>query len=100
MGAKEGSMKSWCIVPLLLVLAGAGAPGAAADDPPKDRPLRKADELKTNADYLKNFRRIAWYYDFATASELARETGRPMFVIFCRASTLTDPVSKEPRCSS
>ena len=31
---------------------------------------------------------------------LARDTGRPMFVIFCRAGAVTDPLSGKPKCAS
>ncbi len=77
----------------LLVLA------AQAQEPPA-RELRKADRNKTCGRFLASYRRIAWYHDFETATELARETGRPLFVIFCRAGTLTDPVMLKPRAAS
>lgn len=77
----------------LLVLA------AQAQEPPRQE-LRKADRSKTCGEFLSSYRRIAWYYDFDTATKLAQETGRPLFVIFCRAGTLTDPVTLKPRAAS
>lgn len=74
---------------------------AAAQDPPQEgRELRKADRSKTCGDYLTQFRRIAWYYDYATATEVARESGRPMFVIFCRSGMLMDPATLKPKAAS
>lgn len=55
---------------------------------------------KTSAKYLTSFRRFVWHYDFTTATELARQTGRPMFVLFCRAGVIDDPITGKPRCSS
>jgi hypothetical protein len=55
---------------------------------------------KASAKYLSAFRRFVWHYDFETATELARQTGRPMFVIFCRAGAIDDPITGKPRCSS
>jgi hypothetical protein len=55
---------------------------------------------RASAQYLAAYRRITWHYDFETAAELARETGRPMFVIFCRAGTIDDALTGEPRCAS
>lgn len=77
-----------------------GLAGAARGHAQEGRELTKADQRKTCGEYLAPYRQIAWYYDFATASELARETGRPLFVIFCRSGTLTDPVTKKPRAAS
>lgn len=73
----------------------------AAQEPPQEaRELRKADQSKTCGEYLGHFRRISWYYDFATATELARESGRPMFVIFCRSGTLLDPLTRKTKAAS
>ena len=71
---------------------------AVAQEPPRE--LRKADRSKTCGEYLTHFRRIAWYYDYATATEVARESGRPMFVIFCRSGMLMDPVTLKPKAAS
>ena len=71
-----------------------------------DRPLAPHPDVhknhvrKASAEYLASFRRITWHYDFATAAALARETGRPMFVIFCRAGSIDDPRTGEPKCAS
>jgi len=70
------------------------------DPPPQEKELTKADRTKTCGEFLTSYRSIRWHYDYATASELARETGRPLFVIFCRAGSLTDPVTKKPRAAS
>ena len=81
----------------------------AANQPVYGDGLKKSDLLpsvhpnhvrKTSAEYISAFRRITWYYDFPTATKLAQETGRPMFVIFCRAGTIDDPVTGKARCSS
>ena len=71
-----------------------GLPGMAVPGSPSSYPTK--DET---ADYLANFRRITWYYDFTNASALARETGRPMFVIFCRAGSIDDPRTGKPKCA-
>jgi hypothetical protein len=55
---------------------------------------------KTSANYLSSYRRFVWHYDFDTATQLARQTGRPMWVIFCRAGSIDDPITGEPRCWS
>ena len=55
---------------------------------------------RASAAYLNAYRRITWHYDFATATELARDTGRPMFVIFCRAGAIDDPITGELKCAS
>jgi hypothetical protein len=69
--------------------------------PPKINPkVHKNHVRRASAEYLSAYRRITWYYDFATAAELARETGRPMFVIFCRAGTIDDPITGELKCAS
>jgi hypothetical protein len=62
--------------------------------------VHKNHVRRASAEFLGAFRRIAWYYDFGTAAELARETGRPMFVLFCRSGTIDDPITGEPRCAS
>lgn len=78
-----------------------GAPRAAADRPPAAHPdVHKNHVRKASAEYLTAFRRIAWHYDFDTAAALARETGRPMFVIFCRAGSIDDPRTGKPKCAS
>jgi hypothetical protein len=84
---------------LLSLLAGAG------QQPDKTSPqlnpnVHRNHVRRASAEYLSAYRRITWYYDFAIASELARETGRPMFVIFCRAGTIEDPVTGELKCAS
>ena len=82
---------SWAFILLSLV--------AGADEKPFPQ-AHKNHVRRTSAEYLASFRRITWHYDFATAAALARETGRPLFVIFCRAGTITDPVSGKPKCAS
>jgi hypothetical protein len=89
---------------VLLLVGWAGPRPSSADEP------RKADGIvfkahknhvrKSSAEYLACFRRITWHYDFETAAELARQTGRPMFVIFCRAGTIDDPLTGKPKCAS
>ena len=91
---------------LLVLFLGAAAIGPARADEPqtadvKPSPLVDKNHVrKASAEYLASFRRITWHYDFATAAEPARETGRPMFVIFCRAGSITDPASGKPKCAS
>jgi len=97
----------WTLL-FLFLLAGACQPSARADEPrkpgessPKLNPrVHKNHVRRASAAYLGAYRRIRWHYDFATASKLARDTGRPMFVIFCRAGTILDPRSGKPRCAS
>ena len=94
----------WTLLFLLLV-AGADYQSTQAGEQrtPNEKPVPQAHKnhvRKASADYLTCFRRIVWHYDFATAAELARETGRPMFVIFCRAGTITDPASGKTKCAS
>jgi hypothetical protein len=94
---------SWTLIVLSLAAGTDNAPSQADA-------LRKAGETplkahrnhvrRASAEYLSFSRRITWYYDFATAAELARETGRPLFVIFCRAGTIDDPLTGKPKCSS
>jgi hypothetical protein len=62
--------------------------------------VHKNHVRRASAEYLGYYRRIRWYYDFATAADLARETGRPMFVLFCRAGMIDDPRTGEPKCAS
>ena len=92
---------------LLLVSLLAGA----ADQPAAAAGQRKSDATafpqvdknhvrKTSGDYLTAFRRIRWHYDFETAAALARDTRRPMFVIFCREGSITNPTSGKPKCAS
>src|SRR5688500_14572125 len=100
----ECSMKfSWSLI-LICLLAGPDTPCQAAEPQRSgEKPVLKAHKnhvRKTSAEYLAAFRRITWHYDFATAAELARETGRPMFVIFCRAGSIIDPLSGKPKCAS
>jgi len=92
---------SWTLI-LLSVLTGAdGPPSAAGESPPKPHPaVHKNHVRRASAEYLSAYRRITWYYDFDTAAELARETGRPMFVLFCRAGTVDDPLTGKPKCAS
>jgi hypothetical protein len=94
----------WPLI-LLFLAAGAAPRLAGASEPPpsekKPHPdVHKNHVRKASADYLTSFRRITWHYDFATASELARATGRPMFVIFCRAGSIDDPLTGKPKCAS
>ena len=97
----------WTPVLLSLVMGAAlapsqaGAPRKSGENAPKIHPkVHKNHVRRASAEYLSAYRRIAWYYDFDTAAELARETGRPMFVLFCRAGTIDDPLSGEPKCAS
>ena len=88
---------------LLLLTAGMTSSAPAADAPKSaDNPfgVHKNHVRKTSGDYLANFRRITWHYDYATAADLARETGRPLFVIFCRAGAIGDPRTGKPKCAS
>lgn len=93
----------WTLV--LLILAAADHRPCQAGEP------RKSDESftpkahknhvrRTSAEYLSWSRRMTFYYDYATAAELARDTGRPMFVIFCRSGSIGDPITGKPRCAS
>ena len=97
-------MKLLRMLLLLLLAAAVGHPPSYADEresPPKPAPgVHKNHVKKASAEYLESFRRIAWHYDFETASELARETGRPMFVIFCRSGSIDDPLTGAPKCAS
>lgn len=78
---------------LLSVMTGA--------DPQTPHPdVHKNHVRKASAEYLASFRRITWHYDFATAAALAKETGRPMFIIFCRAGSIDDPRTGKPKCAS
>src|SRR5688500_716388 len=95
---------SWTLI-VLFVAGLVCNPTSRADEPKKpDQKLlpevHKNHVRKTSADYLSGFRRITWHYDFENAAELARETGRPMFVICCRAGTITDPASGKTKCAS
>ena len=97
-------MVSWTFV-VLFLLAGADPqpPGGGGPPTAADKPVPQAHKnhvRRSSAEYLASFRRITWHYDFATAAALARETGRPMFVIFCRAGSITDPASGKPKCAS
>jgi hypothetical protein len=92
----------WILI-LLALVVGAESQLSQAGSPQKVDLLPDVHPnhvRKTSAEYISAFRRITWYYDFASATKLARETGRPMFVLFCRAGTITDPVSGKLRCSS
>ncbi|MBW3540334.1 MAG: hypothetical protein KY476_08690 [Planctomycetes bacterium] len=88
----------------LLLLAGSARQPSAADEPRTSDAnpfqVHKNHVRKTSGEYLACFRRIAWHYDFETAAELARDTGRPMFVIFCRAGSIDDPLTGKPKCAS
>ena len=89
----------------LFLLAASGYQPSQAHEPgatdEKPVPLAHKNHVRrASTDYLACFRRITWHYDFETAAELARETGRPMFVIFCRAGTITDPASGKTKCAS
>lgn len=86
-------MRALGLLPVLL-----GAVFADAQEEPRE--LRKADRSKTCAEYLASFRQIHWYHDFESATGLARETGRPLFLIFCRAGTLLDPATGKPKAAS
>lgn len=99
------------LIPWLLALASALTAADAA--PPPDKPAKSNEAVrtphpdvhknhvrKTSSDYLSNFRRITWHYDFATAAQLARDTQRPMFVIFCRAGEINDARTGKPKCAS
>jgi hypothetical protein len=98
---------SWTFI-LLSLATGADLPPSQAgvlrkadESAPKLNPkVHKNHVRRASADYLGSYRRITWYYDFATAAQLARESGRPMFVIFCRAGTIDDPLSGDPKCAS
>lgn len=86
---------------VLSLLAGDPRPQKPDESPPTIHPgVHKNHVRKSSAEYLTCFRRIVWHYDFATAAELARETGRPMFVIFCRAGAIDDPRTGKPKCAS
>ena len=92
---------------LLLISLIAGAAHSPADAGGRRKSAEKAfphvdknHVRKTSGDYLSSFRRIRWHYDFDTAAALAKETGRPMFVIFTRAGSITDPTSGKPKCAS
>ena len=90
---------------LLLTLGWINNPSSRAAEPQKPdlKPhpeVHKNHVRKSSADYLGSFRRITWHYDFETAAELARQTGRPLFVIFCRAGTIDDPASGKTKCAS
>lgn len=95
-------------LPLILLSLVAGAdpqPSQVVEQTDKSQPkinpkVHRNHVRRASTEYLSAYRRITWYYDFATAAELARETGRPMFVIFCRAGTIDDPVTGEPKCAS
>jgi len=97
-------------LPLILLSLVAGADnqplpgvesGKSVQSPPKINPkVHRNHVRRASAEYLSVYRRITWHYDFATAAELARETGRPMFVIFCRAGTIDDPITGELKCAS
>ena len=90
----------------LSLLAGAAVAPAAPAGPRKadaNKAFPQVDKnhvRKTSGSYLSAFRRIRWHYDFETAAALARDTRRPMFVIFCRAGSITDPTSCKPKCAS
>jgi hypothetical protein len=100
----EAQMKARWITILWLLAVAFPLQQLAADEPSKSGAnpfgVHKNHVKKTSGDYLACFRRIAWHYDFATASALARETRRPMFVIFCRAGTIDDPLTGQPKCAS
>ena len=87
-----------------LLAAGANQPAdAGGRRKPAGNPFPHVDKnhvRKTSGDYLSSFRRIRWHYDFETAAALARDTRRPMFVIFTRAGSITDPASGKPKCAS
>ncbi len=90
---------------VLSLLAGAADAPAPAAGPrkPDAKAFPQVDKnhvRKTSGDYLSSFRRIRWHYDFETAAALARDTRRPMFVIFCRAGSITDPTTGKPKCAS
>lgn len=98
---------SWTLVLASLLAAPATrAAAAGAADAPRGKggnPFPQVDKnhvRKTSGDYIGAFRRIRWHYDFETAAALARDTRRPMFVIFCRAGSITDPSSGKPKCAS
>jgi hypothetical protein len=56
----------WRIMPFLLVSAAFGVPSLRADVIPP----QKVDG------------KIAWVYNYAEGQRLARETGKPLFVVF------------------
>ena len=99
---------SWTLILLSVMTAADSQPSQAgvlrkADEksPPKLHPAVHRNHVRrASAEYLGAYRRIRWHYDFATAAALARDTGRPMFVIFCRAGTIDDALTGEPRCAS
>ncbi|MDQ3622674.1 MAG: hypothetical protein M3463_09325 [Verrucomicrobiota bacterium] len=98
-------MKFNRILIFLFLVAGADTRPSYADGVGKPAPtpfpnVHKNHVRKASGEYLACFRRIAWHYDFAGAAELARQTGRPMFVVFCRAGTITDPASGKPKCAT
>jgi len=84
----------------LVSLFSLSAPLATGQQPQRERQVRPTDRIRTGAEFLTNYRQITWYYDFATASELARKSGRPIFVVFCRASPIPDPESGKLRAAS
>src|SRR5687768_3127684 len=101
-------MKFRYTLALMLLMTAAGPQPSPADEPrksdelaPKAHPdVHKNHVRRASAEYLAAYRRIAWHYDFETATALARETGRPLFVIFCRAGTIDDPRTGKPKCAS
>ena len=88
----------------LALFAGAGLQSRADDGPKagvKPHPdAHKNHVSRASSEYLGWSRRFECYHDYDTAAELARETGRPMFVIFCRAGEITDPRTGKPKCAS
>ena len=94
---------TWTLLFLFLVAVAGPKPSSAAE-PEKSHEFKfkahKNEVRRTSAEYLSWSRRMTFYYDHATAAELARETGRPMFVIFCRAGTIKDALTGKPKCAS
>lgn len=94
---------TWSLIILSLAML-AGRSPAGAEEPGKPEGItfkaHKNHVRRASAEYLSWPRRMTFYYDHATAVELARETGRPMFVIFCRAGTIDDPLTGKAKCAS
>jgi len=90
------------ILMVLCVLTATDNASSRADEAPKglNPKVHRNHVTKTSAKYVSAFRRIVWHYDFATATEVAQQTGRPMWVIFCRGGEINDPITGKLRCSS
>lgn len=93
-----------CALIAAAMMLGAGSLSRADEatkNPEKLFPdVHKNHVNRASAEVLGWSRRVGFYYDYAIAAELAKETGRPMFVIFCRAGTITDPLTGKPKCAS